>query len=325
MHSDGAPASKSTILEAKGAGLIPRPRVWTVFAAWAAAALLGEMAVAVGLQVTGIGIGIVLAAQGADAAMIQVRAQEILQLPLLALMTRLLPYQLGLLAMVLLVAWQSDEPLKQRLGLLPPSGRKLGPLGLTMLAAFTLSAALATVIGSTLFVGEPPASPIGASVEQGPWWTITLASVVLSLLPAVVEEIVFRGYIQRRLLQRWSPIAAIGVSTLLFAILHADSLQHIIAVIPLGIVTGLVAWRTNSSKPGMFLHAIHNAGAVGFSALARGLSSLVGDEGTGMALVGTIVVLSLIGLPAVIALLLRDRITTAPVSHVLPQTAVDLA
>ena len=60
----------------------------------------------------------------------------------------------------------------------------------------------------------------------------------------------------------WSPAVAIGVSTLLFAVLHFDSLQHIIDVVPLGIVTGLLAYRTNSVRPGMLVHGLHNAGAV---------------------------------------------------------------
>ena len=100
---------------------------------------------------------------------------------------------------------------------------------------------------------------------------------------------------------------AIGVSTLLFAIIHADSLQHVLAVVPLGIVTGLLAHHTGSIRAGMLVHAIHNAGAVGFGILARLLSPHLGDDGAGLVLIGVVVALGLVGLPAMIALLRRTE------------------
>jgi membrane protease YdiL (CAAX protease family) len=108
------------------------------------------------------------------------------------------------------------------------------------------------------------------------------------------------------LLQRWSPRVAIGVSSILFALLHADSLQHIIAVVPLAVVTGLLAFRSNSVRPGMLVHAIHNTAAVGLGALMTALTPQLGEEGVGMLLLGVIVALGLLGLPATIALF-RNR------------------
>jgi uncharacterized protein len=136
---------------------------------------------------------------------------------------------------------------------------------------------------------------------------------------------VFRGYIQRRLLARWSPAVAIGVSTLLFAILHVDSLQHIIAVVPLGLVTGLLAYRTQSVKAGMLVHAIHNAGAVGFGAALRASTPMVGDAGAGLVAIGLLAAMFLIGLPAIALLLWRGQPESAPAAApVMPQSAVDL-
>ena len=88
---------------------------------------------------------------------------------------------------------------------------------------------------------------------------VTLLSIILSILPALVEEALFRGYLQRRLLQRWSPAVAIGVSTLLFALLHFDSVHHMFGVVPLGVITGLLAYRTNSIKPGMLVHGLQRS------------------------------------------------------------------
>jgi hypothetical protein len=169
---------------------------------------------------------------------------------------------------------------------------------------------------SNLFVGPPPTgNPIAAVINNGSWWTITLLSILLSVIPALVEETLFRGYLQRRFLQRWSPAVAISVSSLLFALMHMDSLQHIIAVVPLGFVNGLLAYRTNSVKPGMLVHAIHNTGAVGFGALVTVLTPHIGEEAVGLLLIGTIGVLGLIGLPAVVSLLRSAKPQPAVETH----------
>lgn len=324
------PALKSTmIIEMSDPGLPEtrlasgKPRVWTTFAAWIIAVIVGYLAVIAGYIAVGVGIGFVMGAQGMDAALIEARVQDTFQHPFTALLLSLLPFQLGIGAVVLFAARRSPEPMNQRLGLLPPSGSTFGGLRLAALAAFTVATALVSLIGSTLLFGEAPQDPISSVIDGGSWWMITLLSILLSTIPAVVEELLFRGYIQRRLLQRWSPIAAIGLSTMLFAVVHADSLQHMLAVVPLGVITGLLAYRTNSIKPGMLVHAVHNTAVVGFGALVNGLSPLMSDESLGLVVIGTITVLGLIGLPASLSLLRRNRSQGAPQMDVMPSTAMD--
>jgi membrane protease YdiL (CAAX protease family) len=300
-----------------------KPRVWTVFVGWIAAIISGQIVTIMGFVVAGMGIGVVLGFQGVDPATIQARVVEIFQHPIVALVLTLVPFQLGMLAVVLLAARWSPEPARERLGLASSSGRPLGRLRLAMLAAFTLSTALMSAIGLSIFLGDPAASPISTAISDGSWIAVTLTAVLLSLVPAIIEEVVFRGYIQRRLLARWSPSVAIGVSTLLFAIIHADSLQHVLAVVPLGIVTGLLAHRTGSIKAGMLVHAIHNAGAVGFGATARLLSPHLGDDGAGLVLTGGVVALGLIGLPAIIALVRRSEGSSEAIASSMPPAAVE--
>lgn len=57
------------------------------------------------------------------------------------------------------------------------------------------------------------------------------------MIPALVGETLFRGYLQRRFPKRWSPAVAISVSTLPFALMHMDSLEHIIAIVPLRLLS----------------------------------------------------------------------------------------
>jgi membrane protease YdiL (CAAX protease family) len=299
-----------------------KPRVWTVFATWFAAALIGQIAVIATFIMAGIALGILLGVQGVDPAEISPKIQAMLMQPLPALLLSLLPFQFTLLLVVVLAARKSPEPVRERLGLLSPAGRKFGGLSLAGLAACTLSLALVILIGSILAFGQPASNATEATVSQGSWLSITLLAVVLSLVPAVIEEIVFRGYIQRRFLQRWSPTAAVAVSTLLFALLHCDSLQHILSVIPLGIVTGWLAHRTNSAKPGMVVHAIHNAGAVAFAAVAKVLIPALGNEGAGWVILGGIALLAAVSVPAVIALFRGEQSPAATPTPSLSQSAL---
>jgi membrane protease YdiL (CAAX protease family) len=299
-----------------------KPRVWTVFATLIVAAIVGQLAIIAGVVALGVVTGFIMGAQGADGLAIEARLQEIGQQPLLVLLFSLIPFQFGMAVVVLIAARRSKEPLKQRLGLVPQTGRTLGRFKLATMAAFTMSIAYASVIVSSLFIGLPPTdNPISAVITDGSWWTITLLSIILSVIPALVEESLFRGYLQRRFLQRWSPAVAISVSTLLFAVMHMDSPQHIIAVVPLGVVTGLLAYRTNSVKPGMLVHAIHNTGVVGFAALATVLTPHFGQEELGLLFIGVIGLLGLIGLPAVVSLLRSAKPSVA--TDTSPEPAVE--
>src|SRR5262249_44506433 len=68
----------------------------------------------------------------------------------------------------------------------------------------------------------------------------------------------FRGYLQRRLLQRWHPAVAILVTSALFAIYHGNLPQIIVAFV-MGIWLGVIAWRTGSIWPTMICHGFWNA------------------------------------------------------------------
>ena len=97
-----------------------QPRLWTAFATWIVASVVGQVAVIAGFAV----IGIVTAVQtGGDQVAFQAQYAAILQSPLSMLLVTLLPFQAGLFAVVLFAGWMSKEPLKERLGLLPQTGR----------------------------------------------------------------------------------------------------------------------------------------------------------------------------------------------------------
>jgi hypothetical protein len=97
-------------------------------------------------------------------------------------------------------------------------------------------------------------------------YVLALATAVVGLSPAFGEELMFRGYIQTRLGQRWPRVLAIFVTSLLFAVLHMDVVQSTFAL-TMGLWLGEVADRTGSIWPAAAGHAFNNGAAT----LASGL------------------------------------------------------
>ena len=87
---------------------------------------------------------------------------------------------------------------------------------------------------------------------------LPLVFLLIAVVPGVVEELLFRGYVQTRLLARLPAASAILISSVLFAIAHMDPV-HSLLVLPLGIWMGIVAWRVKSILPAMLCHLANNA------------------------------------------------------------------
>ena len=98
--------------------------------------------------------------------------------------------------------------------------------------------------------------------------SILLLLFMMSVVPGIAEELLFRGYLQGRLLERLTPFWAIAISTSIFAAAHMDP-QHAIGVIPLGMWLGVVAWRAGSVWPAVLCHIANNAFAIFASLFAK--------------------------------------------------------
>lgn len=85
--------------------------------------------------------------------------------------------------------------------------------------------------------------------------------LVLGVLPAVCEEIVFRGVLVQGLATRLVPAAAVGIAAALFAGYHL-SLAQLIPTFTLGLVCGTIALRARSVYPTMVAHLLNNAFAL---------------------------------------------------------------
>ena len=97
--------------------------------------------------------------------------------------------------------------------------------------------------------------------------------LALAVLPALCEELAFRGFILTGLRSRFRPWTAILLSSFLFALSHLNVFQFLPSFI-LGVVLGILAVRSSSVLPGMLFHLLHNAFVIAPALLA----GLVGPE-----------------------------------------------
>lgn len=151
--------------------------------------------------------------------------------------------------------------------------------------------ALATLVGTLA---------LGAAISQGLLWLMQLfpeipvvsqskltellsgatraVSPLLLLLavmlPALPEELVFRGVLQQAFERRYRPAKAIIVTSLVFAAFHLDLLQ-MLSVFPIALFWGWVAWRSQSVLPSLLAHALQN-GVTVVSVLSTSASGVSG-------------------------------------------------
>ena len=81
--------------------------------------------------------------------------------------------------------------------------------------------------------------------------------LVLAVVPAVFEELAFRGFILGGWMSNRKPISGIVLTSLAFGLAHAVFQQSIMAFF-VGLILGVIAWRTGSLIPCVLYHATHN-------------------------------------------------------------------
>jgi len=103
-----------------------------------------------------------------------------------------------------------------------------------------------------------------------------LAFITIVVLAPLLEELLFRGIILDGYLKNYSPVNSILISAFLFALIHGNLAQGIGAFV-MGIVMGLLYWRTKSLLLCIALHFTNNLTA--FLAMMADPES-IGSEAT---------------------------------------------
>ncbi|MBA3455431.1 MAG: CPBP family intramembrane metalloprotease [Deltaproteobacteria bacterium] len=90
---------------------------------------------------------------------------------------------------------------------------------------------------------------------------LIVAVLALAVLPAICEELIFRGILVRSLATRFAPTLAVLISALVFAGYHLSVIQ-LIPTFTLGVLAGVLTVRSHSVIPAMTAHLINNAMAI---------------------------------------------------------------
>ena len=232
----------------------PPPRIWTAFVAVAVAI---PSAIMVSIFV---GVGLLLAFHGpevlVDSTKVTKNLEAITMTPA-GLVGMVIPGQIVFLAVALFGGWLSPQPWRERLRLV--RGRLPIWTWVPLALASPAIAHLTSLSLSQLF--DAPSEHLQQMEDlfrrfDARW--LPMLFLLVAGLPGIAEELLFRGYVQSRLARAWPPVFAIVLSGLMFGAAHLDPM-HSIAVVPLGVWLGLIAYRCDSLWPAMLGHVVNNA------------------------------------------------------------------
>ncbi len=146
------------------------------------------------------------------------------------------------------------------------SALRLNPIGRD-----TVVASIIIAVGVIILVDEfdrliqiiipPPESLLEMSAQLAFDGTMTafILWITIILIAPLGEELVFRGFLQRSLENRWKDVTrAVLITSMVFAMVHLNPFW-IIQIYFLGVVLGYLSWRTRSVLPGMIVHGLNNA------------------------------------------------------------------
>lgn len=117
---------------------------------------------------------------------------------------------------------------------------------------------LNVLLVSLLPFDETTMRSLSGVVDQPP---LPIALLALAVAPAIAEEILFRGAVQRSLATRLFAPAAIVLTSMLFAGYHLSLLQ-LVPTFTLALVLGTLAHRGSSILPAMLAHFLNNTMAI---------------------------------------------------------------
>jgi uncharacterized protein len=90
---------------------------------------------------------------------------------------------------------------------------------------------------------------------------IWLTLLMLALTPAICEELLFRGYVQRQAERSLGIAGGILLSGIIFGLYHLR-LTQVLPLATLGLYLAFLTWSTGSLYPAMLVHFANNAFAV---------------------------------------------------------------
>jgi len=210
-------------------------------------------------------------------------------------------YALPLLLAIIPIPLLTRIPLKVALPMRKPQARIAVPGVMAALGSSVIGITIASVL-LTLFqtagLGYDVPTPPVPETNIG----ILMYIFTLSVLPAILEEILFRGFILQSL-RRFGDMFAVIISALVFALVHGNFAQLPNAFI-MGVTIAFLAVKTGSLIPGMILHFINNFGATVLDVFL--ISRTENEVLAGIYSLGYMGLYFFVGIIGIIILLVRD-------------------
>jgi len=129
--------------------------------------------------------------------------------------------------------------------------------GLQLIAMAVLFMLVLRAFFSTLHAWGVPMAEMTTGLRKF-GWSVSVMFVLISVMPALFEELAFRGVIQSNLENILGPRDALIIQAALFSVLHLSPLifpSHF----AMGLFFGWMRTRTRSLYPGVAIHATWNA------------------------------------------------------------------
>jgi len=161
----------------------------------------------------------------------------------------------------LLAAWYAKLDMRETFSLRWPGGWTVAGTILVAATCPMVAVAMSHWITRALPQSEEMARLMGeqeARLLGLPTWLLVLT---IAVLPAICEEVMFRGFLLAGLRQRMPAAAACLVVGLIFGLFHAD-LWRIPTTAALGFVLTWVCLRGGSIYAAMLIHLVNNSAAV---------------------------------------------------------------
>lgn len=156
--------------------------------------------------------------------------------------------------------WISRAPWRDALQLHRPARRYWLAASLIGVSMWLINVRLTLALAER--VALPLENPAMNAIALDPPWLTSLLAV--GLVPAICEELWFRGFWLRSLAQRWpQPLAIVAISVA-FSAFHLSWAQSVSTFL-LSIVLARLTLRSNSIVPAMLAHLLNNACALALS------------------------------------------------------------
>ncbi|MBQ7160786.1 MAG: CPBP family intramembrane metalloprotease [Clostridia bacterium] len=181
---------------------------------------------------------------------------------------------LAMLAAVILVSRLFGTASKETFNVSAPSPRHIIPSVIMGAGGYYLIAAVTVIMGILLpsLTNETDSLLYEKMLSAMSPFSVIIAVVVV---PAVCEELIFRGFFLTRLQKTVKPFPAMLISGFIFGAVHFD-LYKLLPITVMGTVLAYIAYKTGSFVITALLHMLNNA--ISVIELARAGTEAASDE-----------------------------------------------